>query len=101
MKVMLQGACVAAITAACVVAAQADGGVGAITGRWDAGNVRAVHSGFASPASGEFNTQLKQDFTSRTEKLLAEKTTASAALPIKLAGQASAEDFWHRWNDQP
>lgn len=51
------------------------------------GKVRAVHSGFASPASGEFNTQLKQEFTGRIEQLLAEKTTASAAQPTKLAAQ--------------
>ncbi len=37
------------------------------------GTVRAVHSGFASPASGEFNAQLKQEFTSKIEALLAEK----------------------------
>jgi thiol-disulfide isomerase/thioredoxin len=37
------------------------------------GTVRAVHAGFASPASGEFNTQLKQEFTSKIEALLAEK----------------------------
>jgi thiol-disulfide isomerase/thioredoxin len=40
------------------------------------GKVKAVHSGFASPASGEFNTQLKKEFTSRIERLLAEKTPA-------------------------
>jgi peroxiredoxin len=49
------------------------------------GKVRAVHSGFASPASGEFNTQLQQEFTGRIEQLLAEKVTASAAEPAKLA----------------
>jgi thiol-disulfide isomerase/thioredoxin len=37
------------------------------------GRVRAVHSGFASPASGVFNAQLQQEFTSRVEDLLAEK----------------------------
>lgn len=37
------------------------------------GKVKAVHSGFASPASGEFNTQLKAEFTARIEQLLAEK----------------------------
>ena len=49
------------------------------------GKVRAVHSGFASPASGAFNVQLKQEFTGRIEQLLAEKTTASAAAPTKMA----------------
>lgn len=44
------------------------------------GKVKAVHSGFASPASGEFNVQLKQEFTTRIEHLLAQKQ-ASAAEP--------------------
>lgn len=46
------------------------------------GKVKSVHSGFASPASGEFNAQLKKEFTSQIEALLAEKSadiTASAA----------------------
>jgi thiol-disulfide isomerase/thioredoxin len=37
------------------------------------GKVSAVHSGFASPASGEFHAQLRKEFTERIEKLLAEK----------------------------
>lgn len=37
------------------------------------GRVDHVHAGFAGPASGEFNTQLKQEFTSTIERLLAEK----------------------------
>lgn len=51
------------------------------------GKVKAVHSGFASPASGEFHDQLKQDFTARIETLLAEKPTKSAdvAAPAKFA----------------
>jgi thiol-disulfide isomerase/thioredoxin len=49
------------------------------------GKVDAVHSGFASPASGEFHTQLKQDFTARIEKLLAQKITADAGEPKKFA----------------
>jgi thiol-disulfide isomerase/thioredoxin len=36
------------------------------------GTVRAVHAGFASPASGEFNAQLKKEFAERIEQLLAE-----------------------------
>jgi thiol-disulfide isomerase/thioredoxin len=40
------------------------------------GTVRAVHSGFASPASGEFHTQLKQEFTGKIEALLKEKALA-------------------------
>jgi hypothetical protein len=41
------------------------------------GKVKAVHS--ASPASGEFNAQLKKEFTSKIEQLLAEKTPDVAA----------------------
>ena len=41
------------------------------------GKVDAVHSGFASPASGEVHTQLQQEFTSRIEKLLAQKVAAN------------------------
>jgi thiol-disulfide isomerase/thioredoxin len=43
------------------------------------GKVKAVHSGFASPASGEFNAQLQQEFTARIEQLLAEKAEAKVA----------------------
>jgi thiol-disulfide isomerase/thioredoxin len=58
------------------------------------GTVRGVHSGFASPASGEFNAQLRQEFTSKIESLLAEKasadtkttaTTGVGAKPVQLA----------------
>lgn len=48
------------------------------------GLVRGIHSGFASQASGEFNSQLQEKFTARIEKLLAENATtegASVALP--------------------
>lgn len=46
------------------------------------GRVDHVHSGFAAPASGEFNTQLKQEFTSTIERLLMEPagTALSAGL---------------------
>jgi thiol-disulfide isomerase/thioredoxin len=43
------------------------------------GTVKAVHSGFASPASGEFHRQLKEEFTSRIEQLLAQKAPADGA----------------------
>jgi peroxiredoxin len=36
------------------------------------GRVKHIHAGFAAPASGEFNDQLKQEFTSTIERLLAE-----------------------------
>jgi thiol-disulfide isomerase/thioredoxin len=44
------------------------------------GRVKAVHSGFASPASGEFNRQLQEEFTSRIEALLAEKPQQNLAV---------------------
>jgi thiol-disulfide isomerase/thioredoxin len=43
------------------------------------GLVKGVHSGFASPASGEFNRQLKKEFTAKIEKLLAEKGAVAVA----------------------
>jgi thiol-disulfide isomerase/thioredoxin len=43
------------------------------------GLVKGIHSGFASPASGEFNQQLKDEFTARIEQLLAEKATNQVA----------------------
>ncbi|WP_161966099.1 peroxiredoxin family protein [Steroidobacter cummioxidans] len=43
------------------------------------GTVRAVHSGFASPASGQFHADLRKEFTQRIETLLAEKATAAVA----------------------
>ena len=36
------------------------------------GRVKRIHAGFAAPASGEFNDQLKSEFTSTIERLLAE-----------------------------
>jgi thiol-disulfide isomerase/thioredoxin len=50
------------------------------------GTVRNVHSGFASPASGEFNEQLKKEFTAKIETLLAEKAPAGT----KTASTANA-----------
>jgi thiol-disulfide isomerase/thioredoxin len=43
------------------------------------GRVRSVHSGFASPASGDFNAQLQHEFTTKIEKLLAEKPSQVVA----------------------
>ncbi len=48
------------------------------------GRVRAVHAGFAAPATGTFNTNLKRDFTARIEQLLAERYVAGAR-PIATA----------------
>ena len=36
------------------------------------GKVRAVHAGFAAPASGEFHNELMQSITRTVETLLAE-----------------------------
>jgi len=44
------------------------------------GTVRAVHSGFASPASGQFHAQLKKEFTERIEQLLAEQAPKDVSL---------------------
>src|SRR5580692_8213751 len=44
------------------------------------GLVKGIHSGFASPASGEFNHQLQKEFTAKIEKLLAEKATRDASV---------------------
>ncbi|MET0293269.1 MAG: redoxin family protein [Steroidobacteraceae bacterium] len=44
------------------------------------GTVRAVHSGFASPASGEFHAQLREQFTQQIEKLLAENAPLDTRL---------------------
>ncbi|MGH6827592.1 MAG: TlpA family protein disulfide reductase [Rhizomicrobium sp.] len=43
------------------------------------GKVKAVHAGFASPASGKFYADLKREFTTRIEHLLAEKAPADAS----------------------
>jgi thiol-disulfide isomerase/thioredoxin len=51
------------------------------------GKVKAVHAGFASPATGAFNTQLKQEFTARIEQLLAEKDTAATTPTSARAGR--------------
>jgi thiol-disulfide isomerase/thioredoxin len=41
------------------------------------GKVKATHTGFASPASGEFYNQLKAEFESNVENLLADKPVQS------------------------
>ena len=43
------------------------------------GRVRSIHSGFASPASGEFHHQMEQEFTGKIEQLLAEKAPVEAS----------------------
>jgi len=44
------------------------------------GHVKSIHAGFASPASGEFNRQLKEEFTSNIERLLADVGTSAAVV---------------------
>jgi thiol-disulfide isomerase/thioredoxin len=43
------------------------------------GLVKSIHAGFASPASGEFNRQLQEEFTAKIEQLLADKGSAVTA----------------------
>lgn len=43
------------------------------------GLVKRIHSGFASPASAEYNKQLQAEFTATIEQLLAEPAQASVA----------------------
>ncbi len=43
------------------------------------GLVKGVHSGFASPASGQFNKELQKDFTAKIEQLLAQDVTQNRA----------------------
>jgi thiol-disulfide isomerase/thioredoxin len=44
------------------------------------GLVKGIHAGFASPASGEFNRQLQQEFTAKIERLLAEKPSPALVM---------------------
>ena len=53
------------------------------------GRIKAVHSGFASPASAEFHTQLDKDFTTRIEQLLAEKAPTQEATAGPVASSAA------------
>jgi hypothetical protein len=41
------------------------------------GRVKAVHAGFAAPASGSFNDDLQSEFTSTIERLLAEPAASA------------------------
>ncbi len=43
------------------------------------GKVKHIHAGFASPASGIFNAELKKEFTSTIEQLLKEKVQVTSA----------------------
>lgn len=48
------------------------------------GRVKAVHSGFAAPASGVYHTALKEEFTSTIERLL--KQSSDAEVKISSVG---------------
>jgi thiol-disulfide isomerase/thioredoxin len=50
------------------------------------GLVKGIHSGFASQASGEFNDQLKAEFTTKIEQLLADNAAIQTA---SVAGSSS------------
>jgi thiol-disulfide isomerase/thioredoxin len=43
------------------------------------GLVRGAHAGFAAPATGDFNAELKKSFAAQIERLLAEKAPAKVA----------------------
>jgi thiol-disulfide isomerase/thioredoxin len=54
------------------------------------GRVKGTYSGFAAPASGKFNKDLRDDFTSTIERLLAEHTeTLNTATPGATVGNVS------------
>jgi thiol-disulfide isomerase/thioredoxin len=55
------------------------------------GTVRAVHSGFASRASGQFHAQLKKEFTERIEELLAERGRVDSATLTDASPAASGD----------
>jgi thiol-disulfide isomerase/thioredoxin len=52
------------------------------------GKVAAVHSGFASPSTGEFHAELRQEFTARIEQLLAQPATTAVASASAGAGKS-------------
>jgi thiol-disulfide isomerase/thioredoxin len=49
------------------------------------GRVKLIHSGFAAPASGEFNQQLNHEFTSTIESLLANKNSPQLSSSVASA----------------
>jgi peroxiredoxin len=53
------------------------------------GRVKLIHSGFAAPASGVFNGQLKDEFTATIEKLLAESGDERASTDAPQPAQRS------------
>ncbi len=47
------------------------------------GKVKAAHAGFAGPASGIYNTQLKEEFTANIERLLKAPVATSAEVAVR------------------
>jgi hypothetical protein len=47
------------------------------------GLVKRIHAGFAAPASGDFHGQLKEEFASTIESLLAEDVAGGTVAPAK------------------
>lgn len=47
------------------------------------GLVKKIHAGFAAPASGVFHQQLKEEFTTTIERLLAEEVAATTQVSTK------------------
>jgi|CZKL01.1.fsa_nt_gi peroxiredoxin len=55
------------------------------------GRVKLIHSGFAAPASGEFNTELNQEFTSTIESLLTGNSTPQLPSATVAANNAASD----------
>ena len=47
------------------------------------GKVAGMHAGFASPASGEYNAKLKDEFTSTIERLLAQPAPLATSASLR------------------
>jgi hypothetical protein len=55
------------------------------------GKVKATYSGFASAASGVYNKELKDDFTSIIDRLLVGQSVQSSASLAPVSGAAPSE----------
>jgi thiol-disulfide isomerase/thioredoxin len=56
------------------------------------GLVKGIHSGFASPASGQFNRELRKQFTAKIEQLLAEKPDRAPAVSAARSVDTAAHE---------
>lgn len=54
------------------------------------GRVKAVHSGFAAPASGVYHSLLKEEFTSTIDRLLKEKGSELSSVEPKASTEVAA-----------